>query len=214
MSEYIKGFDAGYGYVLNEIENYTKQFFEVRAQTLLLDGRGNPVLRCPSPIISLTSVKLLDPEGTEIQTFASTDYKIYNRHLGGPGHPDDRYNPRIELTAALRYPSLKMRDFPKGQKNVQLVGNFGFTEYDGVTANGITPVEINYITRLMVIRECAKASDWNTRRARMKQHLVTSETSDGVSYTMNRMEIGAFTGDPEIDRVLMRYRRSPALGAA
>jgi hypothetical protein len=26
MSEYIKGFDAGYGYVLNEIENYTKQY--------------------------------------------------------------------------------------------------------------------------------------------------------------------------------------------
>jgi hypothetical protein len=26
MSEYIKGFDAGYGYVLNEIEGYTKRY--------------------------------------------------------------------------------------------------------------------------------------------------------------------------------------------
>lgn len=26
MSEYIKGFDAGYGYVLNEIESYIKQY--------------------------------------------------------------------------------------------------------------------------------------------------------------------------------------------
>ena len=26
MSEYIKGFDAGYNYVLHEIENYTKQY--------------------------------------------------------------------------------------------------------------------------------------------------------------------------------------------
>ena len=26
MSEYIKGFDAGYGYVLLEIENYIKQY--------------------------------------------------------------------------------------------------------------------------------------------------------------------------------------------
>jgi hypothetical protein len=26
MSEYIKGFDAGYSYVLHEIENYTKQY--------------------------------------------------------------------------------------------------------------------------------------------------------------------------------------------
>jgi hypothetical protein len=26
MSEYIKGFDAGYGYVLNEIEVYIKQY--------------------------------------------------------------------------------------------------------------------------------------------------------------------------------------------
>jgi hypothetical protein len=26
MSEYIKGFDAGYGYVLHEIENYIKQY--------------------------------------------------------------------------------------------------------------------------------------------------------------------------------------------
>jgi hypothetical protein len=26
MSEYIKGFDAGYGYVLQEVENYIKQY--------------------------------------------------------------------------------------------------------------------------------------------------------------------------------------------
>lgn len=26
MSEYIKGFDAGYAYVLNEVENYIKQY--------------------------------------------------------------------------------------------------------------------------------------------------------------------------------------------
>jgi hypothetical protein len=26
MSDYIKGFDSGYGYVLHEIENYIKQY--------------------------------------------------------------------------------------------------------------------------------------------------------------------------------------------
>jgi hypothetical protein len=37
MSEYIKGFDAGYGYVLHEIENYIKQYPDTDAKHLLVE---------------------------------------------------------------------------------------------------------------------------------------------------------------------------------
>ena len=35
MSEYIKGFDAGYSYVLQEVENYVKQYPDTDAKHLL-----------------------------------------------------------------------------------------------------------------------------------------------------------------------------------
>ena len=47
MSEYIQGFNAGFGYVLNEIENYTKQYpdnkfvLEELLYHLKLEGKPN-----------------------------------------------------------------------------------------------------------------------------------------------------------------------------
>ncbi len=201
--------------VSRRIDNWTGQFFEPRTLTLYLDGKNTSSLFLGFPVISVTSLAILNPDGSVLQTLETTEFVVFNRHLSGDYQSGDHVNPRITVATSLRFPLQRLWKFPPGSKNIKIIGSFGYTEYDGaVTASGITPLEINYITKLLVIREAVGMAEWSKRRARMIGHAITSETSDGTTWVRNRSEVGAFSQDPDIDRVIMRYRVKPGMGAA
>lgn len=80
---------------------------------VLLDGNGYSELTLKLPLVSVTSLKILDGEGAEESTYLSTDFRL------GPQNP---------TTGFYRYIKLVNGKFPEGVQNIQLTGNFGFDD--------------------------------------------------------------------------------------
>jgi hypothetical protein len=200
--------------VSRQIDHWTGRTFEPVSATYQLDGDGSRVLRFSNPIISLTSLTLLDDTGAEVHTYSAQDFVVYNRHLSGQLQPDDREDSRIEMRSYYnQWP--KYRGYlPYGQRNVKVVGKFGYTDYDGgVTPDGITPLDIAHACRLLALREFPRMGNFDERRVRQHGYRVSAETSEGANYVTQRMEMGSYSGDPEIDRIIQRYKRPMALGS-
>lgn len=107
------------------VERVTGRYFEPRSLTIKVDGSGTPYMRFDIPIIAITSVKengvLVDP----------TTYIVYNHHLSGNVHPDDRDDPRIERTEGLEFPLEARPNWTVGKENYEVTGVFGYTDWDG-----------------------------------------------------------------------------------
>jgi len=195
------------------IDMYTKRWFEPRSLTFTLDGLGVKSLHLDQPIIDVTELLVED-----IEVDVDTELIVYNRHLSeNLTQPDDRENPRIELLQPIEgslEARLGFRNFPRGQRNVQITGQFGYTEYDG-TATGKVPELIAHACKLMAMRELPLLVDGDDREdARARWRVTEYKTRDqtiklgGVSATSGgRAVVGAYTGDPEIDAILARFRR-------
>jgi len=195
------------------IERYTGRWFEPRYQALLMNGRNARKLFLDHPIVAVESVAV---EGVAQQP---SDIVVYNRHLQSRmTMPDDRDNPKIEFRhsygefwTGTYWSSWSARlgaFFPYGQQNVEVVGLFGYTDWDG-SAIGKTPDLIRHCCKLMVIRELPQMTDHDEREDRRQRHRYTGETTDKQSRTLQPLEVGMFTGDPEIDRILSSYARGP-----
>lgn len=210
------------------IEFYTGRYFEPRAKTIRIDGRGNRAVLLDEAIIDVTELRILDSYETTIAYSGSEsvveldELRVYNRHLTeNLLTPDDRDNPRIEFAfpSRLAYGGR----FPLGRQNVQVVGIFGYTDPDG-SPTGRTPPMIEHACMLMVIREMVPLADSDGRSDVMDRRRVTSERTrdQSVSYGSPTSTAGAgsasgtgkYTGDPEIDVILERYTRPMGLGAA
>lgn len=98
------------------IDEFTGMWFESRKKTYVIDGAGQEVLYVFSPIIKVRSIKIGETE------VALENFTIYN----SIDFPDDRKNPRISRSYGTR--------FPKGKKNIEIIGNFGYT-IEGDPAN-------------------------------------------------------------------------------
>jgi hypothetical protein len=206
------------------IERITGRFFEPRYLALKLDGHGNSALLLNMPLIAIESLQMsltyLHPETYSIE---STLYRAYNRHLSGLFQPDDRNNPRIELyhpgeVEVRRRPfEFSQLVFPRGQRNVGLIGVFGYTDADG-TPFGQTPDLIRRACQLLVMRELptlAGSACGEARDDTIKRHRLTSEKTRDQSYTLEPNHLkGAFTGDADVDTLLAMFVRPPMLGAA
>lgn len=201
------------------IERVTGRFFEPRVQTLTLDGAGGRTLPLGHPIVGVESVII------DASPFSSGDlpvdpsvYRVYNRHLTqGLFLPDDRDNPKLELlygegpAGALGLGSFI---WPRGQQNVTVRGVFGYTEPDG-SPTGKTPELIRHATKLLVMRELPLLGSADQREDAQRRYRLTSERTRDQSYTLEALQLhGAFTGDPEIDNVLVAFVRPPDFGAA
>lgn len=201
------------------IERVTGRFYEPRAQTLLVDGRGGRTLALGHPIVGVESVVI------DASPFSSGDlpvdpsvYRVYNRHITqGLLLPDDRDNPKLELlygdgpTGALGLGSFI---WPRGQQNVTVRGVFGYTEPDG-SPSGKTPELIRHATKLLVMRELPLLGSADQREDAQRRYRLTSERTRDQSYTLEALKLhGAFTGDPEIDNILVAFVRPPDVGAA
>lgn len=178
------------------IDRITGWFFEPRAQTLALDGRGHPTIEPPVPPIRLDRLAVGD-----------TDLSLSPDDLVVVGSP---VNPGFD---APRLTLRRCRSFPRGRGNVTAEGLWGFTEPDG-TAEGRTPLEIRRACMLLVLRLLHPLAGEASTDARNRWRILEERTRD-QSYRLDGVkETGPFTGDPELDGVLLRYRRPAGTGAA
>lgn len=179
------------------IDRVTGWFFEPRDLTLRLDGRGTPSLEPPVPPIRLERLEL---NGGEL-SLDWNDLII----VGAPVPP--RFDgPRLTLRHGRR--------FTRGQGNVVVGGRFGYTEPDG-TAEGRTPPAIRRACLLLVLRNQALLTDQASAEARSAWRLLEEQTRDQRYRLGPAREGGAIlTGDPDIDVLLVPYRRPLGLGAA
>jgi hypothetical protein len=179
------------------IDEVTGRFFEPRALTLRLDGRGTPSLEPPVPPIRLDRVNV---DGLEVPL--GSESLIF---VGAPVAPGFS-GARMLLRGG--------RVFPRGEQNVEATGLWGYTERNGLPA-GRTPPAIRRAAMLLVLRWIPYMGDVDAAAdARNRWRLVEERTRD-QSYRLDRVAVqGHITGDPEIDAALIRYRRPPGLGAA
>ncbi len=192
------------------IDKATRQFFEPRAATLRLDGRGTPTIELPVPAIELTRLSV-DSEG--LQPFPFVNSAPFGFGLDpstllivgspiGPGYDGARLTLRHGLV------------FPKGHGNVVATGSWGYTEDDG-TRDGRTPLAVTRACILLVLRGLHPLADDAAFEARSRWRVIEERTRD-QSYRLgpNRIEGQSFTGDPEVDALLAPYVRTSPVGAA
>ena len=184
------------------IDRVTGWWFFPRTMTLILDGIGGDTLFFDFPIISVSSMIIND--GT---TALDTDlYVVYNRV-----QPDDRWNPRIVMKRSnaadifVRYSTGGDLAFTEGRQNQTIVGAFGFTEEDGTA-----PLSIKFIALKLVMSHLKKLMLSDGASTGVAGPKIMEQT-DGHAVQWAQSTIsrrGAhITGDPEIDGILMRYRR-------
>jgi len=175
-------------------------WFEPRAKELRLDGRGTPTLELPAPLLRLDRLAI---QGATQPAAGMDDEPAYIM-IGQP------------LVGDFRAPSLRLVSgfFPHGWGNVRLTGILGVTEADG-SLLGRTPLEIRRATMLLVMRSVARLADDASADARHRWRLLEERTKD-QSYKLAPLASAAGaggSGDPEVDAILARYRRPPAMGA-
>ncbi len=179
------------------IDRVTGWFFEPRALTLRLSGRGAPSIELPVPPIRLDRLTLGD---AELPLDANALLVA-----GAPVLPGFD-GPRLTLRHGRR--------FPRGNGNVIGEGLWGFTEYDG-TPEGRTPLAIRRATMLLVLRNLAPLADDASFESRSRWRIVEERTRD-QSYKLDpaKAAASALTGDPEVDALLLPYVRPTPMGAA
>jgi hypothetical protein len=205
------------------IDRVTGRFFEPRFVTQTLNGTGGRAMQLGDPIIALSLVTLGNPS---VNTIEPESFRVFNRHISaGLTNPDDRNDPKIEFvhyrdifgrqrSASIDSPlfGVPFRDlfFPSGVQNVNITGLFGFTDPDG-SSSGMTPELIRHACKLLVYRELFKLS--SDERDERKRHRILSEGTRDQRYTMAAAQEGAFTGDREIDDILLTFMRPMMIGA-
>lgn len=231
----VEQLDEALEYVSRLIDEWTGWWFEPRSRTYLLDGPGDmDTLFFEAPIIAITSVHRVEPDGTEAYLYEDTELVIYNRHLVGQLDPDDRRNARIELNQEGTYPAGTFDSdrrfyqgqlvWPYGQHNIKVVGKFGYTDYDeGVTEDGITPRGVARLCRLLVLRYGWPKYSHQDEVESADRGRITDEKTRDQSWKraypwadgklLSETGVGAWTGDPEIDRLIMSYSSPMDLGA-
>lgn len=208
------------------IDRYTRRWFNPRPMTMRLDGDGRRGIMIGPPIISISGITILGVDTDTVRPIDASSYRVYNRHLSGLLDPDDRQNPMIELTSVdARYEhgliesSFEIYRWPEGTQNLEISGVFGYTEADG-SPTGRTPLLITRACVLLTLRMLAPASDPDAVDARNAWRLLELRTRDQTikwadpSRIGGGQGVGVFTGDPEIDNILLLFCAPPAMGAA
>lgn len=201
---------------------FTHRVFD-STNRLKLDGNDAQVLHLDVPIIRLDALYLESQAyvAGEVQEIDLSVVRVYNRHMQGLTAPDDRDEPKIAFIRTGRdplglstvgiYPEARL--FPKGYQTVHLEGVFGYTDPDG-TPFGRTPDLIRQVACRLVARDLRLDSDSCNKLATKNKFRIIGDKQGNQTITLQQLWLkGAFTGDPEIDQILMAYRRPTQIGA-
>lgn len=210
------------------IDRVTRQWFEPRTRTFILDSNSGRDLLLNVPIIMTSSVTII----TEV--VPTTDLVVYNRHLTeGLLNPDDRNNPHIawreyDYPAGIGTIERGARRWFPGRQRVTVAGVFGYTELGASetpgettpgsqvpTSYGSTPDLIRYCCLRLALRYAyplAGGLGDDIRNARR----LTGETTRDQSYSLaspgaSSSSWGA-TGDEEVDSILTTFMAPFACG--
>lgn len=206
------------------IDHLTGRTFEARRKTVRLDGTSSRTLLLNEPIAALENVEIADEVGGLV--LLDNVIKVYNRHLReNLWDPDDRNNPKLEFIHGNDLMGVNEEDpiagvladmiWPRGQQNIYVTGVFGFTEPDGSFIGG-TPALIQEAAKLLVFRNLEKmVTSVGAPTTAVIQETTRDQT---VIYAQpgaggdNRAR--GFTGNAEIDQILLGFVRGPRFGAA
>lgn len=171
------------------VENYTNDIFYSKTATYYFDGSGRyylyfwPVV--PYNILTITSVEDVNEDGSQVLTEyeEDVDYKKYNHHI-------ELFN--FETT--IRTSIFRGDGWPKGQKNIKVVGTWGWSE---------TPIAIKDAVAQLVIKEV----DPQQINLTSLNGVQRAEWDDfEIEFTHFNGKINPYsTGYLEIDRILNRY---------
>lgn len=207
------------------VEHFTGRTFVAVRKPVRLNGTGARALLLDEPIVALEEMSIADPLGGLV--IVDDTLRVYNRHLTERLlAPDDRENPKLEfihgndLAGVYEEPRRGASyvfdlTWPRGRQNIHVTGLFGYTEPDG-SFIGDTPALIQEATRMLVFRNLDKLN----RRVGLTRSPVVQETTKDQTVIFAQPGAGgdtrsrAFTGDPEIDMLLVSFVRPPYLGAA
>jgi len=201
------------------LELTTQRSFIPKTKTIHVSGYGEQtVLFLDEPIVSITSVAIEDQFGG-LSTVDSTSFKVFNRHLSEDLlDPDDREAPRIEFVSG-HLDIFGQGFWPLGVQNVKIVGKFGYTDRHPTDAagnpDGVTPPLIARVVLRLVSRFIERENDIGEREDRLHRFRIVSERSGDRSLSLSKHPVGgSLTGDPDIDSILVRYRRPLRFGRA
>lgn len=199
-----------------QIRDWTGHDFMPRYKVLPIDGIASQVLPLNEPICAIESIAFNGCEPLD-----SSSYDVYARHLlPAMFAADDRQNPRIEfcgypggLSARAAYRGYGARSESNAvfAQEMTIRGVFGYTERenDGCPV-GITPRQIRRANVLIALRDLYKAGSAQAAGAAnagkikvMRTREQTIEYDTGTSGDAASGLYTPFTGDPEIDRLLL-----------
>lgn len=203
------------------LERWTGRVFRPQYKTIRVDGGGGMKLRLREPIIAIEALEL-EAEYVNGYIFEDEDedVRVYNRHIRlGQLHPDDRNNAHIDYSYASR-PLGAEGYFPDGAQDAKVTGVFGYTEPDG-SPLGCTPALVRDLTMKIALLHVDGAATDDAWFAKNKWKLTEERTRDqsvkygGVGSSASTYA-GAgssafFTGDPEIDALILSLKAGPAM---
>lgn len=204
------------------IEDWTGRWFEPRYVKLIKKGQNHPDLQLKSPIIAIEDIYAVweTTTGEDTYKFEQYLYKVYNRHLDGWLEEDDRHHPFVRLTD-VDGDVVKVSDFawPYGNQNIHVYGVFGYTdpqfdENGGQVLIGTTPREIGRVAGILTARYVAdptfsSPTTWSIGSLKSYRTRDQSITFGGAAAGSAGGGSGAGisepSGDPNIDRILIKY---------
>lgn len=200
-------------------EIFTGRRFGAFYQTIELDGTGARTLLLSEPIVAIEKAVITFDSifNSTSQESDPSSFKVYNRYLKGLIQPDDRDSPKIEFIhgdevwGRERVNSI-FQDrviWPKGVRNIQLTGLFGYTEGDD-SFTGHVPDLVREVTKMIVFENLnpLSAGGAQTRGPITKERTRDQE----VDYAALRQT--GMTGNRSIDVLLAGLRRPPNFGSA
>jgi hypothetical protein len=191
------------------IDDFCGWWFESRTMesggalgAMKCSGRGTRVLHLVVPIISIDEVRYVyrgtDPVTTEVVPL--TNFLVHDGVLA----PDDRWNPKLERFAGSVW--------PKGSKNIEIDGDFGFLEVDPESGELATPRAIARACAELAIANLAQLGDEDSLAERQLGALTSITRADRAESYSPQAVGKSSTGVPSVDRVLLRYRRRMMMG--
>lgn len=207
------------------IDKMTRRWFNARVfdenNPMRLDGKDSRSIHLDIPIIRLDKLEI-ESQGIVLGDTYLVEpeaYVVYNRHISGMLRPDDRENPklafvnsRLDVVSAGLFPYPRI--FPRGRQNVLLQGVFGYTDPNG-TEFGEIPALIRQAACRLVIRDIDLEKDGCKKTVRKNRYRIIGDKEGSTNVKLQDLWLkGAFTGDSEIDNIIMSYKAPPDIGVA